>query len=44
MFLDLDGIGGRMAYAWGTVLDYVRTGHPAYDKLFGRPWPADRTA
>jgi hypothetical protein len=31
-FLDLDGIGGRMAHTWGTLLDYVRTGPPA-----GRP-------
>ena len=28
--LDLEGIGGRMAYAWGTLLSYVRTGAPAY--------------
>ena len=26
--LDLEGIGGRMAYAWGTLLSYVRTGAP----------------
>jgi 2,7-dihydroxy-5-methyl-1-naphthoate 7-O-methyltransferase len=44
MFLDLEGIGGRMAYAWGTVLHYVRTGHPAYDKLFGRPFWEDLAA
>ncbi|HXO25411.1 MAG TPA: hypothetical protein VN870_12570, partial [Streptosporangiaceae bacterium] len=25
-FLDLEGIGGRMAHTWGTLLDYVRTG------------------
>ena len=24
-FLDLTGIGGRMAHTWGTLLDYVRT-------------------
>jgi len=29
-FLDLDGIGSRMAHTWGTLLDYVRTGQPAY--------------
>jgi predicted enzyme related to lactoylglutathione lyase len=40
-FLDLDGIGGRMAHTWGTLLDYVRTGRPAYQKLFGRPFWAD---
>src|SRR5215469_16730763 len=26
--LDLEGIGGRMAYAWGTLPAYVRTGKP----------------
>jgi predicted enzyme related to lactoylglutathione lyase len=40
-FLDLEGIGGRMAHTWGTLLDYVRTGRPAYQKLFGRPFWAD---
>ena len=43
-FLDLEGIGGRMAHAWGTVLDYVRTGQPAYDKVFGRPFWEDLAA
>src|SRR2546425_515334 len=33
--LDLEGIGGRFAYAWGTLLTYVRTGAPAYQELFG---------
>ncbi len=33
--LDLEGIGGRMAYAWGTLLSYVRTGKPAYHEFFG---------
>src|SRR5262245_27978384 len=28
--LDLEGIGGRMAHAWSTLLTYVRTGAPAY--------------
>src|SRR5579872_3566793 len=28
--LDLNGIGGRMAHAWGTLLTAVRTGRPAY--------------
>jgi hypothetical protein len=28
--LDLQGIGGRFAYAWGTLLSYVRTGAPGY--------------
>lgn len=36
MGLDLDGIGGRMAYAWGTLLSAVRTGKPAYHEVFGR--------
>jgi SAM-dependent methyltransferase len=34
--LDLDGIGGRMAHAWGTLLSAVRTGKPAYHEAFGR--------
>jgi hypothetical protein len=33
---DLEGIGGRMAYAWGTLLSAVRTGKPAYPEAFGR--------
>ena len=33
--LDLDGIGGRFAHAWGTLLGYVRTGAPAYHERFG---------
>ena len=45
-FLDLAGIGGRMAHTWGTLLDYVRTGQPAYQQVFGRPfwrtWPPTR--
>jgi hypothetical protein len=43
-FLDLEGIGGRMAHTWGTLLDYVRTGQPAYEKLFGQPFWADLAA
>ncbi len=43
-FLDLEGIGGRMAHAWGTLLDYVRTGQPAYATVFGRPFWADLAA
>jgi hypothetical protein len=42
--LDLDGIGGRMAYAWGTLLNYVRTGAPAYQELFGLPFFEDLEA
>jgi len=43
-FLDLDSIGGRMAHTWGTLLDYVRTGRPAYQKMFGRPFWEDLAA
>jgi hypothetical protein len=34
-FLELDGIGGRMAGAWSTLPQYVRTGHSAYPEVFG---------
>ena len=38
--LDLDGFGGRMAHAWGTLLSAVRTGETAYHEAFGRDfWP-----
>jgi len=43
-FVDLNGVGGRMAHTWGTLLDYVRTGQPAYDKVFGRPFWEDLAA
>ena len=43
-FLDLDGIGGRMAHTWGTLLDYVRTGQSAYQQVFGRPFWEDLAA
>jgi len=43
-FLDLAGIGGRMARSWGTLLDYVRTGQPAYQQVFGRPFWEDLAA
>jgi hypothetical protein len=42
--LDLDGIGGRMAHAWGTLLSYVQTGKPAYAERFGRPFWEDLDA
>ena len=29
------GIGGRLAFAWGTLPTYVRTGAPGYHELFG---------
>jgi SAM-dependent methyltransferase len=44
-FLDLEGIGGRMAHAWGTLLTYVRTGTPAgYAEVFGLPFWEDLAA
>jgi 2,7-dihydroxy-5-methyl-1-naphthoate 7-O-methyltransferase len=42
--LDIEGIGGRMAYAWGTLLPYVRTGAPAYHEVFGKPFWEDLDA
>jgi 2,7-dihydroxy-5-methyl-1-naphthoate 7-O-methyltransferase len=43
-FLDLNGIGGRMAHAWATLLSYVRTGKPAYHEVFGRSFWEDLAA
>jgi 2,7-dihydroxy-5-methyl-1-naphthoate 7-O-methyltransferase len=40
-FLDLDGIAGRMADTWGTLLTFVRTGRPAYQSRFGLPFWED---
>ncbi|HTS67152.1 MAG TPA: methyltransferase [Candidatus Acidoferrales bacterium] len=42
--LDLEGIGGRMAYAWSTLPTYVRTGEPAYQDVFGKPFWEDLEA
>ena len=42
--LNLDGFGGRMAYPWSTLLDAVRTGKPAYHKIFGKPFWDDLAA
>lgn len=42
--LDLDGFGGRMAHAWGTLLSAVRSGRPAYHEAFGRPFWEDLDA
>jgi len=42
--LDLEGIGGRMAHAWGKLLTAVRTGRPAYHEVFGRPFWEDLEA
>ena len=43
-FLDLAGIGGRMACTWSTLPDFVRTGQPAYEQVFGRPFWEDLAA
>jgi 2,7-dihydroxy-5-methyl-1-naphthoate 7-O-methyltransferase len=43
-WLNLDGFGGRMAHAWGTLLSAVRTGRPAYHEAFGRPYWEDLAA
>jgi SAM-dependent methyltransferase len=41
---DLDGIGGRMAHAWGTMLSAVRNGKPAYAEVFGKEFWEDLEA
>jgi SAM-dependent methyltransferase len=42
--LNLDRFGGRMAHAWGTLLEAVRTGRPAYAEVFGRSFWEDLDA
>jgi len=42
--LALDGIGGRMADAWSSLLIAVRTGRPAYREVFGAPFWEDLDA
>ena len=42
--LDLEAFGGRMAYAWGSLLSAVRTGKPAYHEVFGRGFWEDLEA
>ena len=42
--LDLDGIGGRIAAAWGSLLKAVRTGTTAYPEIFGLPFWEDLEA
>lgn len=42
--LNLEGFGGRMAYAWGGLLNTVKTGKPAYHEIFGRPFWEDLEA
>jgi hypothetical protein len=44
LVLNLDGIGGRFAYAWGSLLKAVRTGAPAYRELFELPYWEDLNA
>jgi 2,7-dihydroxy-5-methyl-1-naphthoate 7-O-methyltransferase len=42
--LDLEGMGGRMAHSWSTLLSAVRTGKPAYHEVFGRGFWEDLDA
>ena len=42
--MNLEGFGGRMAYAWGSLLAAVRTGEPAYHTIFGKPYWEDLAA
>ena len=42
--LDLNGIGGRMAYAWSTLPTAVRTGEASFHEAFGQPFWADLAA
>jgi hypothetical protein len=37
-WLDLDGFGGRMDLAFTGLLHTVRTGEPAWESVFGRPF------
>ena len=43
-FLDLEGVGGRFAGAWTTLLAYARTGAPGYQEVFGLPFWEDLAA
>lgn len=43
LYLGLDGIGGRFANVWSTLLSYVRTGRPAYREVFGVDFWEDLT-
>ncbi len=43
-FLNLDGIGGRVAGAWPTLLTLVRTGSSGYSEVFGVPFWEDLAA
>ena len=44
LMLDLESIGGRLAHAWGTLLELARTGEPAYARVFGLPFWEDLKA
>jgi 2,7-dihydroxy-5-methyl-1-naphthoate 7-O-methyltransferase len=44
LFLDLNGIGGRMAQTWSTLPSFVRTGESAYADIFGMPYWDDLAA
>ena len=37
-WLDLDGFGGRMDLAFTELMHTVRTGEPAWERVFGRPF------
>ncbi|HUB80718.1 MAG TPA: methyltransferase [Bryobacteraceae bacterium] len=41
---DLNGIGGRMAGAWSSLLKAVQTGAPMYDQVFGLSFWEDLAA
>ena len=43
-FLDLNGIGGRMAHTWGTLLDYVAPASRPTSEVFGLPFWEDLAA
>ncbi|HVO17467.1 MAG TPA: methyltransferase [Alphaproteobacteria bacterium] len=40
-WIDLTGMGGRMDVSFGGLLDSIRTGEPAYPKIFGVPFYDD---
>jgi hypothetical protein len=42
--LDLDAFGHRMAHVWGSLLEAVRSGKPAYAQVFGLPFWEDLAA
>lgn len=42
--LDLDAFGHRMAHVWGSLLEAVRSGMPAYAQVFGLPFWEDLEA